>query len=129
MLEQLGLAADCAENGRIALAMLQAGLRPALVLMDLQMPEMDGVATTQALRAWEEANDLPPLTVVALTAAAFPEDRSRCFAAGMDDFLSKPLGFRRTVGDAGAAFARGRSDPARLAAAGSGEIGDCHGRP
>ncbi|WP_371324494.1 ATP-binding protein [Dechloromonas sp. ZY10] len=92
MLEQLGLSAYLAENGREALSLLQSGLRPALVLMDLQMPEMDGLMATRALREWEEANDLPPLTVVALTAAAFPEDRSRCFAAGMDDFLAKPVG-------------------------------------
>ena len=92
MLELLGMNADLAENGREALTLLQSGLRPALVLMDLQMPEMDGLMATRALRDWEEANNLPPLTVVALTAAAFPEDRSRCFAAGMDDFLAKPVG-------------------------------------
>jgi CheY-like chemotaxis protein len=62
-----------------------------LVLMDVHMPELDGLEATRRIRAAEAAMGLPRTRIVALTANAFGEDRDACLAAGMDDFLTKPL--------------------------------------
>ena len=70
---------------------LSQGPPPALVLMDCQMPGMDGYAATQELRRLERAGARPRFPVVALTASVLDRDRERCVAAGMDDFLTKPL--------------------------------------
>ena len=78
-----------ARNGREALAMIRAW-RPALVLMDIQMPEMDGLEVIQILRADADAQ-LAATPVIAVTALAMAGDRERCLAAGADDYLAKPL--------------------------------------
>jgi PAS domain S-box-containing protein len=88
MLEGLGYRADVADNGRAALD-LAAHRRYDAVLMDCQMPEMDGYAATSELRRREAGGRRTP--VIALTAGARTEDRDRCLAAGMDDHLTKPL--------------------------------------
>jgi CheY-like chemotaxis protein len=62
-----------------------------LVLMDVHMPELDGIEATRRVRAAEAAMGLRRTRIVALTANAFGEDRDACLAAGMDDFLVKPL--------------------------------------
>jgi CheY-like chemotaxis protein len=62
-----------------------------LVLMDIQMPEMDGYQTTAAMRAHEQANGAPRTPIIALTARAHKSDREQCTAAGMDGHLSKPI--------------------------------------
>jgi signal transduction histidine kinase/DNA-binding response OmpR family regulator/HPt (histidine-containing phosphotransfer) domain-containing protein len=89
MLDRLGLTYRLAEDGLRALeAVGQEGFD--LVLMDCQMPEMDGFEATRRIRAKEEGDD-DHLTIIALTAAALEGDRERCLAAGMDDYLTKPL--------------------------------------
>jgi signal transduction histidine kinase/ActR/RegA family two-component response regulator len=91
MLSKLACEVETAENGREAVERIQAGLKPDLVLMDVQMPEMDGYQATKAIRTWETKTGQVRVPIVALTADAFPEDRRRCREAGMDDFLAKPL--------------------------------------
>lgn len=90
-LQQLGhLEPAFADTGRSALQqILQSEFD--LVLMDLQMPEMDGFTATQELRRREDAAGAPRLPVIALTSHASDTERQACLAAGMDDFLSKPL--------------------------------------
>lgn len=88
MLLRLGCQVVVANHGREALDALR-GENIDLVLMDCQMPELDGYQTTRELRSWGGAfADLP---VIALTASAMAEDRQNCFDAGMNGFLSKPL--------------------------------------
>jgi CheY-like chemotaxis protein/nitrogen-specific signal transduction histidine kinase len=91
MLAKLGLECTSVGDGRQALESVVAGPRPDLVLMDVQMPVMDGIAATAGIRFWEKDNGIAPLPIVALTAGAFEDDRKRCFEAGMDDFLAKPV--------------------------------------
>jgi signal transduction histidine kinase/ActR/RegA family two-component response regulator len=81
-----GLLVDLASNGREAVEM--AGSKAYdLILMDMQMPEMDGLAATREIRKRLNGK---PLTIIAMTANAFDTDQENCIAAGMDDFLSKP---------------------------------------
>jgi CheY-like chemotaxis protein len=91
MLTKLGLSVTLAFNGQQALDTLTQGDRPDLVLMDLNMPIMDGDDATERLREWERANKLPRLPVIALTADAYKEDRQHCLDVGMNDFLTKPI--------------------------------------
>jgi signal transduction histidine kinase/DNA-binding response OmpR family regulator len=88
MLQNAGYTAQIAENGVQAVAAAGAA-EFDLILMDCQMPEMDGLAATRAIRALGGRNAEIP--VVALTANAMVGDRERCLAAGMNDYLSKPL--------------------------------------
>jgi len=93
LLEKLGAVVETVENGLLAVARLQRvpAERPHLVLMDCQMPELDGLEATARVRSYEVANGLSRLPIVALTASAEAEDRQRCLEAGMDDFLAKPV--------------------------------------
>ncbi|WP_375748759.1 ATP-binding protein [Vibrio sp. HN007] len=93
MLESMGLQVDAAINGREAISKLKQGVYD-LVLMDIQMPVMDGLDATRAIRAQEEALNANSLPVIALTANAMEGDMERCLEAGMDSYLSKP--FSRT---------------------------------
>jgi signal transduction histidine kinase/DNA-binding response OmpR family regulator/HPt (histidine-containing phosphotransfer) domain-containing protein len=95
MLESLDLRVDCARNGQDALSAVQAAEsagRYDCVLMDCQMPVMDGFAATAAIRREErEAGRGRVLPIIAITANALQGDREACLAAGMDDYLSKPF--------------------------------------
>ncbi|TWO68704.1 response regulator [Caenimonas sedimenti] len=89
MLRDAGLVVDIADNGRIACSMLQAAGEPYdLILMDMQMPVMDGLAATRIIRADPRWNAVP---IVGLTANAMIESRQQCMQAGMVDFVTKPI--------------------------------------
>ncbi len=89
LLAILGVDLDVAENGRIAVEMAEANPgRYAAVLMDMQMPEMDGLEATRALRANPAFRDLP---IIAMTANAMKQDLDACLAAGMNDYVTKPV--------------------------------------
>jgi len=90
MLQRAGHSVGVASNGLEALRMLEQG-RWDLVLMDLEMPEMDGLEATRAIRAREESGS-GHIPVLALTAHGLPPHREACQQAGMDDFLVKPVG-------------------------------------
>ncbi len=90
MLEKLGCKVDVAGNGSLALAALQATPYDA-VLMDCQMPEMDGYEATRRLRASGRGAMNVTVPVIALTAFAMPGDRTKCLDAGMNDYVSKPV--------------------------------------
>ncbi len=90
-LSLLGYTGDLAEDGAAALARVQADpARYAAILMDCQMPHMDGFEATERIRAAWPA-DLPPVVIIAMTASAMHSDRQRCLAVGMDDYISKPV--------------------------------------
>jgi signal transduction histidine kinase/DNA-binding response OmpR family regulator len=90
MLQELGVTAVRAWNGEEALEKLRAD-RFEAVLMDCQMPKLDGYAATSRFREWEQENRRPRTPVVALTANALTGDDAKCFAAGMDFYLGKPF--------------------------------------
>ena len=88
LLEEAGCLVDVASNGSHAVAQWEDG-HYDLILMDCQMPEVDGFEATREIRRRELAGERVP--IVAITANVLDKDRTHCFAAGMDDFLSKPL--------------------------------------
>jgi signal transduction histidine kinase len=100
LLEQLGLTVSQVHDGQQAVnALTQAPpqastngpLQPNLILMDLQMPVMDGYSATEHIRRWEACQHRPRVPIIAVTADAFEEDRQHCLTVGMDDFLTKPI--------------------------------------
>ena len=87
MLQKLGIRADVAANGLEVLAALERQTYD-IVLMDVQMPEMDGLEAARRIRErWSDR----PLHIIAVTAYALQGDRDRCIQAGMDDYISKPV--------------------------------------
>jgi PAS domain S-box-containing protein len=115
LLERLGYSADTAWNGLEALEALGRG-RYDVVLMDVQMPELDGLdASRQICERWPP--DKRP-RIIAMTANALPEDREACFAAGMNDYVAKPI----RMDELGAALKRARPLRDGGAAKGEGEI-------
>ena len=100
LLKTLGLTVSVVQDGQQAVASVEQGVggsmdsqpkRLDLILMDLHMPVMDGYVATEKIRRWELDSQHSRLPIIALTADAFEEDRQRCLAVGMDDFLTKPI--------------------------------------
>jgi CheY-like chemotaxis protein len=91
LLEKMGFAVEVAVDGAQAVARVTAEPgRYALIFMDCQMPVMDGFSATQAIRAYE-AQSGRHVPIIAMTASAMESDEKKCFAAGMDDFMAKPI--------------------------------------
>ncbi|MCS3747002.1 signal transduction histidine kinase/CheY-like chemotaxis protein/HPt (histidine-containing phosphotransfer) domain-containing protein [Xanthomonas arboricola] len=90
LLAVLGFEADTATDGEAALSSMES-TRYDMVFMDCQMPVLDGYAATRRWRAMETESGGRPIPIVAMTANAMAGDRERCLAAGMDDYLSKPV--------------------------------------
>lgn len=118
MLEYLGQSADIVDNGEAALVAL-AGTAYDLVLMDMQMPRLDGLETTRRWRGQESGGRLP---IVAMTANVMPADRQRCLDSGMDDMICKPFTradlrrlLGRFLGDAGPPVSTAVTSPASSA--------------
>jgi CheY-like chemotaxis protein len=86
LLEKRNISYDTVTNGKEAMQYLERNL-PDMVLMDIQMPEMDGLQTTRLIRQ-KIGTDLP---VIAMTAHVLPGEKERCLAAGMNDYLAKPI--------------------------------------
>lgn len=94
MLEQLGFSCDLAGNGLEAISALEQSpidMPYHLVLMDCQMPEMDGYEATKAIRNGQAGDRYQNISIIAMTANAMKGDKEKCLAAGMSDYLSKPI--------------------------------------
>jgi two-component system sensor histidine kinase BarA len=89
-LQQENHSIHVAFNGQQALEAVRL-IAPDIIFMDVQMPDMDGLQATVAIRAYESANNISRIPIVALTANALPEQRARILKAGMDDYLTKPV--------------------------------------
>lgn len=89
-LAHLGYLSDIADNGKIAIEKIQLK-KYALVLMDCQMPVMDGFEATKNIRLLQKENTIPLCPIIALTGNAMKGDKEKCIEAGMDDFLAKPI--------------------------------------
>jgi CheY-like chemotaxis protein len=122
-LRKIGMPFDMAPNGAEALVAWESGDYD-VVLMDIEMPVMDGIEATRELRRREVALDRPPTPIIALSADAMLENREKALQCGMDDFLTKPVELdrlRKTIWQvlgrpAAPASAGGFAAPARLRA-------------
>lgn len=91
-LDAHGFQVTCCNDGLSALEVLP-NLRPNVVIMDVQMPGMDGLETTRRIRSMADRS-LATVPILGLTALAMPEDKDKCIASGMDDYLGKPFSLK-----------------------------------
>ena len=91
ILEEFELSADIAENGIEALEKLNSSSGYTLILMDCQMPQMDGYETSRAIRSSKAGDEYKNIPIVAMTANAMQGDREKCILSGMDDYITKPI--------------------------------------
>jgi CheY-like chemotaxis protein len=118
-LERPGCHVTIVSNGIEALAAVQDGPFDA-VLMDCQMPEMDGCTASSLIRQWEKNTPRPgrmPLPIIAITAHVMPGDREKCLAAGMNDYLGKPVKMNDLADALGRVLPRFRPEPLSARAA------------
>lgn len=94
ILKHLGYQADVVSNGQQVIKAI-ADKSYSLILMDVQMPEMDGLAATRYIRQQESISNAKPIVIVAITANATDGDQAICFDAGMNDYISKPIQIER----------------------------------
>ncbi|HEU5366071.1 MAG TPA: PAS domain S-box protein [Hanamia sp.] len=87
MLDKVGIEADLADNGKVAIKLLEDGFQYDLIIMDLQMPEMDGFETTKYIRQ----NLKLTLPIIAMTASALRNEKIKCMEVGMNEYLNKPF--------------------------------------
>jgi CheY-like chemotaxis protein len=92
-LQSEGFEVIACQGGKEAIAQAKAH-KPALIVMDIQMPDMDGIETTQRLKADKLLSKIP---IIALTALAMKSDRERCLAVGINDYISKPVSLQNLV--------------------------------
>lgn len=100
ILEGEGLTVDVANNGKEALAFLQQPQQAkpySLVVMDCQMPEMDGFETTKHIRSGAAGAHYQSIPIVAITANAMQSDKDKCLQSGMNDFLTKPIDQEKVI--------------------------------
>jgi len=98
ILEPTGLKIDCAENGKEVVEKFAASPdKYALILMDVQMPEMDGYEATRKIREIEQETARKPVLILAMTANVFREDIEKCLSAGMNDHVGKPLDMKELM--------------------------------
>lgn len=90
VLQELGIKFKIVENGEEAVKCWQAD-NPHIILMDISMPRMNGYEATQSIRDLEALHKLEPTPIIAVTAHALSDDKQRCFDAGMDDYVTKPI--------------------------------------
>ena len=90
-LSELGVTSEVVGNGLLALERVMSGMHFDVVLMDCQMPVMDGYEAARKIRAWEAEQGRRRVPIIAVTAHALPEERARAVTAGMDGYLTKPL--------------------------------------
>ncbi len=107
MLGRLELDFDLADHGQEALER-HAAQRYALILMDMEMPELDGLSATRAIREREREQGQRRLPIIAMTANALTEDRQRCFEAGMDGYIAKPISLAALESEIRRLFSQGR---------------------
>ena len=102
MLKRVGYSSDIVNNGSECIEALESGLNYDLLLMDVQMPVMDGLTATKLIR--QRFNSQTQPWIIALTADALPEDRLICVNAGMNDYISKPISIKELVRSLSAYF-------------------------
>jgi CheY-like chemotaxis protein len=93
LLTKCGASVSSVDDGRQAVDAVTQGAVFDVIIMDCQMPVMDGFQATESIRQWEQQNKSGHVPIIALTANVFAEDRQRCMSSGMDDFLVKPASF------------------------------------